>query len=106
MCSGGRLTAAVDSRQLAATIRLPARPPAKVPANFFTPRPLDCQARALRSTMVAEFNPDGARLRGTRRLLQQPEYRDAVLGSHEYLAVGNGRRDELVAGAELIAVVG
>ena len=58
--------------------------------------------------MVAEFNPDVCGLLGAgpRRLLQQPEYRDAVLGPHEHLAIGNGRRDELVAGAKLVAVVG
>src|SRR5256885_2229167 len=40
------------------------------------------------------------------RSVQQPEYRDAALRPHEHLAVGDGRRDELVAGAELIAAVG
>jgi hypothetical protein len=41
MCSAGRLTAAVESRQPEATSKLAATPPARLPTNLFTPRPLD-----------------------------------------------------------------
>ena len=37
-------------------------------------------------------------------LVQQPKDRDRIGRAHEYFAIGDHRRDVLVAGAELIAI--